>query len=222
MRTYTKAKSKVEDRVYGISEAIALLMSLPKAKFDESVELHIRLGIDPTKSDQLLRMTMSLPHQTGKAKRIAVFTTPAHEAEAKAAGADLIGGKEMIDEIIKTKQANFDVAVATPDIMKDLAAAARILGPKGLMPSPKAETITTNLAKTLGELKRGKSTLKNDEGGNVHVTVGKRSWESAKIEANVTAFMTALNRARPTSAKGQFVRSVTLATTMGPAIRLAA
>ncbi len=214
------AKSKIENRLYSVTEALTLLQTLPKAKFDESVELHVRLGINTTKSDQLVRLALLLPHQTGKAKRIAVFTTSAHEREAKEAGADLVGGKDLIGEILKTKQCNFDVAVATPDIMKDLAPAARILGPKGLMPTPKAETITTNLTKTLGELKRGKTTLKNDEGANLHAVIGKRSWEMTKLQENIAALLAALQKARPASAKGVFFRSVTLCSTMGPAIRI--
>lgn len=214
------AESKVEDRAYSVSEALALLQTLPKAKFDESVELHVRLGIDPAKSDQTVRTVLTLPHSAGNVKRIAVFTTPGHEAEAKDAGADLVGGKELIAEIVKTKQCNFDIAVATPDIMKDLAPAARVLGPKGLMPTPKNETITTNLTKTLGELKRGKTTLKNDDGGNVHVVVGKRSWEPAKLSENITVLLATLTKARPSSAKGVFLKSATLCSTMGPAIRL--
>lgn len=217
----TNTESTVEDRPYSVSEALTLLATLPKAKFDESVELHLRLGVDATKSDQTVRTVLTLPHSAGNAKRIAVFTTPAHEAEAKESGADLVGGKDLIAEIIKTKQCNFDVAVATPDIMKELAAAARILGPKGLMPTPKNETITTNLSKTLGELKRGKTTLKNDDGGNVHVVVGKRSWEQNKLSENITALVATIMKVRPASAKGVFIKRATLCSTMGPAIRLA-
>ncbi len=213
--------SKIENKSYTVTEALSLLRALPKAKFDESVELHLRLGVDATKSDQTVRTVLTLPHSAGNAKRIAVFTTPAHEAEAKEAGADLVGGKDLIAEIIKTKQCNFDVAVATPEIMKDLAPAARVLGPKGLMPTPKNETITTNLSKTIGELKRGKTTLKNDDGGNVHVVVGKRSWETKNLSENIAALLSTVTKARPASAKGVFIRSATLCSTMGPAIRLA-
>jgi large subunit ribosomal protein L1 len=221
MNHHPTAKNKVENKAYPLAEALALLSSLPKAKFDESVELHVRLGIDPAKSDQTVRTVLTLPHAAGKAKKIAVFTTASHEAEAKEAGADLVGGKDLITEIIKTKQCNFDIAVATPDIMKELAPAARILGPKGLMPTPKNETITTNLSKTLGELKRGKTTLKNDDGGNVHVTIGKRSWDTAKLSENLSALLLTIQKARPTSAKGVFIKSATLCSTMGPAIRIA-
>lgn len=213
-------QAKVSKKSYSPEEAIALLRQLKKAKFDESVELHVRLGIDPKQGDQQVRGTITLPYGIGKIKRVAVFAEGDKEIEAKTAGADLVGGKELIDRIRQTEKCEFDVAVATPDMMKELATIAKILGPKGLMPSPKNETVTPNVAKAVHELKKGKISFKNDDTGNVHQMIGKLSQSNEQVLDNLATFLDALKRAKPASSKGIYIRSATLTTTMGPGLAI--
>ncbi len=216
--------AKLVDRTktYSVEEAVALVKKTSTTKFDGSVEVHVRLGIDPKKSDQQVRSTVSLPHGTGKTKKIAVFTGGDKEKEATDAGADIVGGEELIGEIAKSGKIDFDVAIATPDMMPKLAKVAKILGPRGLMPSPKNDTVTTNLTKTIEELKKGKVAFKTDDTANVHQIVGKASFSEAQLIENLTAFMDALKRNKPSSSKGVFIKSVTLTSTMGPGIKVAA
>lgn len=222
-KKYREAAQKIETgREYGIDEALALLKGLPQPKFDGTVELHMRLGIDPKKAEQIVRSTVVLPHASGKARRIAAFVSPDKEAEAKAAGASLVGGAELVKEIQTTNKIAFDVAVTTPDFMKTLAPLARVLGPKGLMPNPKSETITTNLAKTIKELSAGKQTFRSDAGGNVHGVIGKVSQDSGQLKENFEVFVAAVKRAKPDDVKGTYLKTVTLASTMGPGIRVKA
>lgn len=220
-KRYSDARSKVDRaKEYSLDEAIALVKETGAAKFDASVEIHIRLGIDPKKAEQIVRSTVVLPHAVGKKRVIAAFVAPAKEAEAKAAGADIVGGQELVDEIVKTGKINFDIAVTTPDFMKNMAKVARILGPKGMMPMPKSETITTNLAKTIGELKGGKQTFRSDDTGNVHLAIGKVSMTPEALKENITLFLDAIKRARPQEMKGTYIKGITLASTMGPGIRM--
>lgn len=219
-KRYTANKAKVEKKLYAISDAINLLKGLGKAKFDESVELHLNLGIDPKQGDQQVRGTVVLPHGVGKTKRVAVFADGARELEAKEAGADLVGGKELIEKIRQTGSIDFDVAIATPDMMKELAGIAKILGPKGLMPSPKNETVTPNVAKAVKEIKGGKIAFKNDDTANVHQLVGKISFTPEQLTENINTFMDALKRAKPPSSKGAYIKSATLTSTMGPGVRI--
>ncbi len=207
-------------KVYSLADAVALIKASATAKFDETVELHTRLGIDPRQSDQLIRSTVSLPHGTGKTKRVIAFVEGAQEATAKEAGADLIGNEEMIDEIVKTGKIDFDVAIATPAMMPKLAKAARVLGPKGLMPNPKTDTVGNNVAKMITEQKGGKVTFKNDNTANLHMVVGKASFTADQIADNIRAAVEALRKAKPASSKGIFMRSVTVKSTMGPGITL--
>ncbi|MBI4276322.1 50S ribosomal protein L1 [Candidatus Uhrbacteria bacterium] len=219
-KKYLELKKLVDPtKAYAPTDALDLVKKTSKTKFDGSVEVHIRLGIDTKKGEQAVRGALVLPHATGKTIRVAAFTTTQADA-AKAAGADLVGGKELIDEIKKSEKCNFDVAVAEPALMKDLAQIAKILGPKGLMPSPKNETVTPHIGKAVGELKRGKVTFKNDDSGNVHVAIGKVSFEGAKLLANFTAVTDAVKKAKPPTAKGTYLKAVTLAATMGPGIRV--
>lgn len=214
-------EAKVEKgKKYPLDEAVKLLKETSKVKFDASVEIHARLGIDIKKSDQLVRGSVILPHGTGKQVSVAAFVTPALEKEAKEAGADIVGGKDLIESIKKDGKCNFDVAVAEPGIMKDLAVIARTLGQKGLMPNPKTGTVTAEIKKTVEELKKGKLSFKNDDSGNVHVMVGKVSFDDQKLQQNIEAFMDALKRTKPESSKGVFVQSVVLSSTMGPAIKI--
>lgn len=220
-KKYQEASRHVDaNKVYAPAEAMGLVKKTSTTAFDATVELHIHLGIDPSKSEQFVRGTIVLPHSTGSTKRIAVFAV-AKEAEAREAGADIVGGPQLIEEIKTTGKINFDVAVAEPALMKDLAKIAKILGPKGLMPSPKNETVTEHIAKVVAELKRGKATFKNDDTGNIHVTIGKVSMAPAQLTENFSTLMDAVKRAKPSAAKGTFIESVTIATTMGPGIRVA-
>lgn len=217
-KRHTANKATVTKKIYTPEEALALLKQIKKAKFDESVELHVRLGIDPKQGEQQVRGIVSLPHGGGKSKRIAVFAEGEKELEAKQAGADIVGGKELMEKIRQTGTVDFDVAVATPDMMKNLAGIAKILGPKGLMPSPKNETVTPNVGRTVTEIKKGKIAFKNDDTGNVHQIIGKISFSDEKIIENLNAFLEALKRAKPAASKGVFLKSAILTTTMGPGV----
>ena len=222
-KRYNALKEKVDKKAYSAEEAVALALDTATTKFDSTIEIHVRLGIDPKKSDQQVRSTVSLPHGIGKSKIIAAFVPNADkEKEAKDAGADIVGGEELIAEIAKTGKYAFEIAVATPDMMPKLAKVAKVLGPKGLMPSPKNETVTTNLTKTIGELKKGKVAFKADDTANIHQSIGKASFGKEKLTENYTAFMEALRKAKPATSKGTYLQSVTLTSTMGPGIKVAA
>lgn len=215
------AKNVDREKTYTIEEAIALVKKTSTTKFDSSVEVHVRLGVDPKKGDQQVRATAILPHIVGKSKRVVAFVGPDKEKEAKDAGADLVGGEELIQQIKQTKKFDFDIAVATPDMMRLLAPIAKILGPRGLMPSPKNETITTNLKKSIEELKKGKISFKNDDTSNIHQLIGKVSFEDKNILENYTAFLEAVNKAKPASVKGIYIKNVSICSTMGPGIKIA-
>lgn len=220
-KRYAAARAKIDRTAsYDLDTALALVKDTSGTKFDASVELHCHLGIDPKRAEQTVRFSLLLPHSSGKKRTIAVFTTPAHESEAKKAGVSIVGGDELVKEIQKTGKCNFDIAVATPDFMKSLASIARILGQKGLMPSPKNETITTNITKTIQELVGGKQSFRSDEGGNIHALVGKVSMDVATLKENIEVFLAALKRAKPSEMKGTYMRTVTLASAMGPGIRV--
>ncbi len=207
-------------KVYTLDAAIALVKETATTKFDGSVEVHANLGINPKKSDQMVRGSAVLPHGTGKTKRIAAFVSPDKEKEAKEAGADVVGGQDLIDEIKTSGKIDFEIALATPDMMAKMAVVAKVLGPRGLMPSPKNETITTNLAKTINELKGGKVNFKNDDNAIVHQIIGKTSFSSDQLAANFRAFIDALKKAKPATAKGSYIDSITLASSMGPGVRV--
>ncbi len=209
-----------KSKKYSVPEALKLSRELSKRKFDQSVELHANLGIDPKKGEEQVRGTVTLPFGTGKTVKIAVFTSPANEKEAKDAGADIVGGEELISEIKSSQKINFDVAVATPDMMPKLAPLAKFLGPKGLMPSPKNETVTTKIKTTIESLKKGKIVFKNDDTSNVHVAVGKLSFDDAKLIANINEFISVLKRSKPSTSKGTYINGIVLSATMGPGIKL--
>ena len=209
-------------KIYSIDEALELIKKNAKAKFDESVEVHIRLGIDVKKGDQQIRGTIILPYGSGKTKKIAVFTEKEDEIkEIKKLGMDLVGGEDLIEQIKQTGKCDFDVAIATPEIMKNLAKIARILGPKGLMPNPKTETVTTNIKKTIEELQRGKVTFKNDDSGNIHQNIGKVSWSIEKLKENFEAFLEIIKKSKPTKSKGIYIKNIVLCSTMGKSVRVA-
>lgn len=209
--------------MYEASEALALLCENPMAKFDESVELHLHLGIDRKKTDQLVRGTILFPNGLGKSRRVAVITS-SKAIEAKEAKADVVGGEEMIADIKEGKVlpgTDFDVLLATPDMMPKLAQVAKILGPKGLMPNPKNETVTTKIGDAVAALKKGnKASFKTDDSGNIHQAVGKVSLAPEKLAENVEALLEAVHRLKPDGLKGKLIVSATLATTMGPGIRI--
>jgi large subunit ribosomal protein L1 len=209
-------------KTYSIAEAIELVKKYSKTKFDASVEAHFRLGIDTKKGDQQIRAALSLPHGTGKTVKIAAFVMPENEKAAKEAGADLVGGEDLIAEIKKTEKTDFEVAVAEPALMKNLAQIAKVLGTRGLMPSPKNETVTPNVAQAIAELKKGKISFKNDDTANVHVNIGKVSFDSQKLAENLEAVITAVKKAKPSSSKGTFLKNLTICSTMGPGIKVSA
>ena len=220
-KRYTGNVKKVDKtKLYSPTEAIELMKTMAKAKFDESVEIHMGLGIDPRQGDQQVRGTVVMPHSIGKEKRVAVFAEGEAELEAKKAGADLVGAADLIDKIRTTGKIDFDVAVATPDMMARLAQVAKILGPRGLMPSPKNETVTKNVARAVAELKAGKVAFKNDNTSNLHQMIGKISAPTENLVANFDAVLDAVKRAKPASSKGTYVQHVTLTTTMGPGVRV--
>ncbi len=215
-------KAKVDPKkVYSVDEAIALVKETSGVKFDASVEVHAKLGIDTGKSDQQIRATVVFPHGTGKTKTVAAFVGPNDEKTAKDAGADFIYGEDDIKKIKDTGKIEFEVAVATPEMMPKLAPAAKVLGPKGLMPSPKTETVGPDIKKIITEMKKGKSTFKNDDGANVHQVIGKVSFDAGKIKENLHAFMEALRKAKPAGTKGTYIKSLYLTSSMGPGIKVA-
>jgi len=217
----TDLKTKVDStKVYTLDEAITLVKATSNVKFDASVEFHARLGIDPKKSDQLIRATVVLPHGTGKTKRIAAFVGPNDEKAAKDAGADLVLGEEEIKAIKDTGKIDFDIAVATPEMMPKLAVAARVLGPKGLMPNPKTDTVDKNVAKMIEALKKGKAAFKNDDQANIHQLVGKVSFDNAKLKENIETFIEALKRAKPSGSKGTYIKTAFLTSAMGPSVKI--
>lgn len=212
-------KGKIEaGRVYSKEEAVTLALETSNVKFDASVELHVRLGIDPKKGDQQVRATVTLPNGSGKTKRVAAFVDAEHEVEAVKAGADFVFGEQDIETIAQKKQIDFDVAIATPAMMPKLAKIAQILGPKGLMPNPKTDTVGKNVEKMITEQKGGKIAFKNDTTANLHVLIGKVSFGTEKISQNLDAILEAIRRNKPSGSKGIFLKSATLSTSMGPGI----
>lgn len=209
-------------KIYTLEEAVALIKATSNVKFDASVELHANLGIDPRKSDQQIRATITLPHGTGKTKKVAAFVSSNNEVVAKEAGADFVYGEDDIAEIKNTGKIDFDVAVATPDMMPKLAVAARVLGPRGLMPNPKTDTVGTDVKKMIDELKKGKMSFKNDDTSNIHVIVGKVSFDDAKLVENITALLDTLKKVKPAATKGTYLKSLFLTSSMGPSVKISA
>jgi large subunit ribosomal protein L1 len=205
--------------LYGPADAIRILKQMPAPKFDETVELAVRLGIDPRKADQMVRGTVILPHGTGRSVRVAAFAQGDKAREAQAAGADLVGGEDLVAEVLKGN-IEFEAAVATPDMMPVLGKAGRVLGPRGLMPNPKAGTVSDDIGKAVEEIKGGKLEYRVDRQANSHLIIGKRSFDEKKLIENYLTVMEELLRAKPAGAKGRYLRSVTVSTTMGPGIRI--
>lgn len=220
-KIYRKAQELFEkDKKHTVDEALEVLATLPKAKFDEAVEVHIKTNIDPKKSDQQVRGTVVLPHGTGKAIKIAAFTLT-QEKEAKDTGADLVGAENLIEDIKTGKQAlDFDVAVATPEMMPKLAAIAKILGPKGLMPNPKTQTVGPKIQPIIEALKKGRLSYKNDDSSNIHMIIGKRSFDSQKLKENFEVLMDEVKKAKPAAVKGRYLINISIAATMSPGIKI--
>jgi large subunit ribosomal protein L1 len=206
-----------EDREYTPGDAIKALKEFPDAKFDETVELAFRLGVDPRKADQLVRGTVSLPNGTGKSVRVAVFAQGPKATEAKEAGADVVGGEELVEQVIGGT-IDFEATVATPDMMAAVGKAGRVLGPRGLMPNPKTGTVTNDIGKAVQDIKGGKIEYKTDRTGNVHAIIGKKSFSEQQLFENYLVVIDEILRARPSAAKGKYVKTLTIATTMGPGI----
>ena len=207
------------DQFYTPTEALGLVKTMASAKFDESIDIALRLGVDPRKADQMVRGTVALPSGTGKDVRVAVFATGEAADEARAAGADIVGSDDLAADVEAGKM-DFDLVIATPDMMPLLGKLGRVLGPRGLMPNPKTGTVTTDVGKAVGEFKGGKVEYRTDRYGNVHVPLGKASFEPAALEENFRAVIDELNRAKPASAKGRYLRKITVSSTMGPGVHV--
>lgn len=207
-------------KMHDITEAVEVLKELPSAKFDETVELHIKLGVDSRHADQQVRGAVVLPHGTGKTKKVLVFAKGEKVTEAEKAGADFVGGEDMVEKIQKENWFDFDVVVATPDMMGVVGRLGRVLGPKGLMPNPKSGTVTFELDRAISDIKAGKVEYRLDKTNIIHVPVGKKSFESEKLTENLKALLDAVVKAKPAASKGQYLKSVTLTSTMGPGIRI--
>jgi large subunit ribosomal protein L1 len=218
-KKYGESKAKVDSRFYAVDEAVATVRSAAFAKFDETMELHMRLGVDPKHADQMVRGTVVLPHGTGTSKRVAVIAGGEKAKEAEAAGAEIVGGAELVQKIQEGFM-DFDAVVATPDMMREVGKLGKVLGPRGLMPNPKTGTVTFDVTKAISEIKAGKVEFRVDKTAIIHVPVGKLSFDDTKLVDNANAVMQAVVRAKPSAAKGKYVRSIYLSSTMGPSVAL--
>ena len=218
-RRFDDAQAKVERKLYTLKDAIPLVQSIKFAKFDESVEIAMRLGVNPKHADQMVRGTVVLPHGLGRSKRVLVIAGADKQKEAEEAGADTIGGDEMVKKIQDGWMA-FDAVVATPDMMRSVGKLGRILGPRGLMPNPKTGTVTTDVSKAVGEIKAGKVEYRVDKAGVVHAPIGKTSFDTTNLIENAQALVSSVIRAKPTAAKGKYLRSIAVSSTMGPGVRI--
>jgi large subunit ribosomal protein L1 len=219
-KNIAKARAAINKPAYPLPEAVNLLKQVKYAKFDETVDLTMRLGVDTRHADQMVRGTVVLPHGLGKTKTVAVIATGDRQKEATAAGADFVGGEEMVEKIQKENWTDFDALIATPDMMKVVGRLGKVLGPKGLMPNPKTGTVTMDVAAAVKEIKAGKVEFRADKTSLVHVPVGKLSFEPQKLIDNATTVIASIVRAKPAAAKGKYIRSVTLSSTMGPGVPL--
>ncbi len=217
-KRYREAMSSLDlGRQYLPGEALRLVREFPGAKFDETVELAFRLGVDPRKADQLVRGTVNLPHGTGRSVRVAVFAVGEKAREAKEAGADVVGGEELVEDVIKGT-IDFEATVATPDMMAAVGKAGRVLGPRGLMPNPKTGTVTMDVGKAVSDIKAGKLEYRVDRTGNLHLIIGKRSFDEGQLVENYLAVVEEILRAKPSAAKGKYIKTMSISTTMGPSV----
>jgi len=219
-KNITKARAAVEKRSYALNEAVPLLQKVKYAKFDETVEVTMRLGVDPKHADQMVRGTVVLPHGLGKSKRVLAIVGADKFQDARNAGADFVGGEDMVEKIQKENWSDFDAVIATPDMMKSVGKLGKVLGPRGLMPNPKTGTVTNDVAKAVTEIKAGKVEFRTDKTALIHVPVGKMSFTPEKLVENATVVLTSVIKAKPAAAKGKYIKGVTLSSSMGPGIRI--
>jgi large subunit ribosomal protein L1 len=218
-KKFDAAKAKVEDRPYTLEEALPLVKAMKFAKFDETVEVAIRLGVDPKHADQMVRGTVVLPHGLGKSKRVLVIAGAEKQKDAQEAGADVTGGDEIVEKILGGWM-DFDAVVATPDMMRGVGRLGKVLGPRGLMPNPKTGTVTTDITKAVREIKAGKVEFRVDKTGIVHAPLGKTSFDAEALIANAHALVDSIVKAKPSAAKGRYLKSITVSSTMGPGVRI--
>ena len=219
-KNIANARAQVEKRPYALADAVPLLQKVKFAKFDETVDLTLRLGVDPRHADQMVRGTVVLPHGLGKTKRVAVIASGDRLKEAEAAGADFVGGEDIVEKIQKEGWTDFDALIATPDMMKSVGRLGKVLGPRGLMPNPKTGTVTNDVAAAISEIKAGKVEFRTDKTALVHVPVGKLSFDPQKLVDNAMTVITSVLKAKPSAAKGKYVKGITISSTMGPGIQL--
>jgi len=219
-KKYRNAAQQIEKRAYALEEAVPLVRRIKFANFDETVELHMRLGVDPKHADQMVRGTVVLPNGLGKSKRVLVIASGDKQREAEQAGADFVGGEEMVNKIQQEGWLDFDAVIATPDMMRSVGRLGKVLGPRGLMPNPKTGTVTMDVERAVKEVKAGKVEFRVDKTGVLHVPVGKTSFAQDKLVENAQALIQAVLRAKPAAAKGKYVRSATICSTMGPGVPL--
>lgn len=220
-KNYVNASKKIEaGKLYEVNDALALAIETATAKFDETIEIHIRLGVDPRNADQQVRGSVVLPNGTGKTVKVLVIAKGDKANEAEAAGADVVGAEEIVDKIMKENWLDFDVCITSPDMMGLVGRCARVLGPRGLMPNPKSGTVTTDIAKAIADVKAGKVEYRVDKFGNVHSAIGKKSFGVEKLVENYDTFLDAIVKAKPQAAKGQYIKAISVASTMGPGVKV--
>ena len=218
-KNFDAARAKVENKLYALEDAISLVQSIKFAKFDESIEVAMRLGVDPKHADQMVRGTLVLPHGLGRSKKVLVIAGADKQKEAEEAGADTVGGEELVEKI-QGGWMDFDAVVATPDMMRSVGKLGKILGPRGLMPNPKTGTVTTEVSKSVGEIKAGKVEFRVDKAGVVHAPIGKMSFTPENLIANAYALAETVIKAKPAAAKGKYLKSMAVSSTMGPGVRI--
>jgi large subunit ribosomal protein L1 len=218
-KRFTESSKKIEPKSYSIAEAVKKVKETSTAKFEESVDIAVRLGVDPKKADQAIRGTVALPHGRGKTVRVLVIAKPPKDEEAKAAGADHVGFQDYLEKI-KAGWTDVDVIIATPDVMAELGKLGKILGPRGLMPNPKSGTVTAEVSKAVTEVKAGKIEFRVDKAGIIHASIGKTRFEDQKLVDNIQTFLNTIVRLKPATAKGQYIKSIAISSTMGPGVHI--